>query len=273
MSGTPQNTVFANGQSVLLDVNLNALTQTTFNVAQVRLFTGIPGMALALGGIATINDGGGGLFFWENGNAFVDDNGLTTIIPYGVTSGAWIRTGLLFSPGSALTSLNVTGAATIGGNVSIGGAETVNGALSVGGAMTVGGSNVSVAGNFEVGGSQTVGGNSSITGNATVLGTHMQGATTIIGALQVDGALDAGAGNSGVAGNFGVVGNLLVGGNIETSSGVVALGSGPFWSTGSATPSATAPQGSIYSRSGAGTVGSTLYVSQGMGVWNPVSGV
>lgn len=47
---------------------------------------------------------------------------------------------------------------------------------------------------------------------------------------------------------------------------------GPSWTSGSAVPSATQPKGSLYSRTG-GAVGSTLYVSQGAGVWNAVAGV
>jgi hypothetical protein len=47
---------------------------------------------------------------------------------------------------------------------------------------------------------------------------------------------------------------------------------GPTWTTGSAAPAATAPVGSLYSRTG-GAVGATLYVSRGAGTWAAVAGV
>jgi hypothetical protein len=47
---------------------------------------------------------------------------------------------------------------------------------------------------------------------------------------------------------------------------------GPTWTAGSGAPSATQPNGSLYSRSD-GTTGSRLYVSQGGGTWAGVSGV
>jgi hypothetical protein len=46
----------------------------------------------------------------------------------------------------------------------------------------------------------------------------------------------------------------------------------PTWTGGAAVPSAVQPRGSMYSRTGGG-VGTTLYVSQGAGVWNSVAGV
>ena len=48
--------------------------------------------------------------------------------------------------------------------------------------------------------------------------------------------------------------------------------SGPYWKSGSGAPTYAAPKGSMYSRTDGG-VGSTLYVSQGAGSWNAVSGV
>jgi hypothetical protein len=47
---------------------------------------------------------------------------------------------------------------------------------------------------------------------------------------------------------------------------------GPTWTTGTAVPSATAPVGSLYSKTN-GTVGATVYISRGAGVWNPIPGV
>jgi len=49
-------------------------------------------------------------------------------------------------------------------------------------------------------------------------------------------------------------------------------GTEPTWTSGSGVPTSTQPKGSLYSRTGGG-VGTTLYVSQGGGTWNPVAGV
>lgn len=59
-------------------------------------------------------------------------------------------------------------------------------------------------------------------------------------------------------------------GNVAAAS--VALNAGPTWTSGAGAPSSTQPKGSMYSRTGGG-VGTTLYVSQGGGTWNPVAGV
>lgn len=48
--------------------------------------------------------------------------------------------------------------------------------------------------------------------------------------------------------------------------------SGPTWTSGTGAPGTTQPKGSIFSRTDGG-VGTTLYVSQGGGTWNPVAGV
>ena len=58
------------------------------------------------------------------------------------------------------------------------------------------------------------------------------------------------------------------------ATGSLAVGgvAGPTWTSGSAAPASTQPKGSIYTRTG-GAVGSTLYVTQGAGTWNPVAGV
>lgn len=60
---------------------------------------------------------------------------------------------------------------------------------------------------------------------------------------------------------------------VTASSAVTTGGSGgPTWTTGTTVPSSNQPRGSIYSRTG-GALGTTLYVSQGGGTWNPVAGV
>lgn len=74
-------------------------------------------------------------------------------------------------------------------------------------------------------------------------------------------ALQPGGSRTSVGGALTVVGALTL---LNTS--------GPTLTTGSAAPSSTQPKGSIYLRSNGG-VGSTLYVSQGGGIWNAVAAV
>ena len=66
-------------------------------------------------------------------------------------------------------------------------------------------------------------------------------------------------------------GASLFGGTVTATEFLVGT-SGPTWSVGTGAPSGTKPKGSIYSRTD-GAVGTTLYVSQGSGTWNPIAGV
>ena len=56
------------------------------------------------------------------------------------------------------------------------------------------------------------------------------------------------------------------------ASVTIGTSAGPIWSTGTGVPSSTEPKGSMFTRTDGG-VGTTLYVSQGGGTWNAVSGV
>jgi hypothetical protein len=69
------------------------------------------------------------------------------------------------------------------------------------------------------------------------------------------------------AGGFSALGNV----HADTAT----IGSGQVSLTqGTGVPSATQPQGSLYFRTGGGgSVGATLYVSQGGGTWHAVAGV
>jgi hypothetical protein len=60
-------------------------------------------------------------------------------------------------------------------------------------------------------------------------------------------------------------------GNTTAKTFSVGTG-GPAWAAGTGAPGITLPKGSMYSRTDGG-VGTTLYVSQGGGTWNPVLGV
>lgn len=77
--------------------------------------------------------------------------------------------------------------------------------------------------------------------------------------------------------NTGAFTTLTASGTIVGSSSVqgasfIVGASGPTITTGAGVPATTTPKGSIYFRTGGG-VGTTLYVSQGGGTWNPVAGV
>ena len=75
MSGSvPFNWVSSNGVGVVPDALLNSSVQGCQTAAQLRAFVGITGMSVELQGIASPGDGLGGLFYWENGNNFTDNN-------------------------------------------------------------------------------------------------------------------------------------------------------------------------------------------------------
>lgn len=76
---------------------LNTIAQQCQNAEQLRQFPAFPAMVCFLQGVAEPADGLGGMFYWEAGDAFVDDN-LDTIVPtirpwpFGAGSeGAWLR--------------------------------------------------------------------------------------------------------------------------------------------------------------------------------------
>lgn len=69
----------------------------------------------------------------------------------------------------------------------------------------------------------------------------------------------------------GTLSGGLIGTTAQFTSYIVGA-SGPTWTAGAGAPSTTQPLGSLWSRTD-GTVGATLYVSRGAGVWNPVAAV
>ena len=66
--------------------------------------------------------------------------------------------------------------------------------------------------------------------------------------------------------------STIVGASTVQGTSFIVGASGPTITTGSGVPASTTPKGSVYLRTGGG-VGTTLYVSQGGGTWNPVAGV
>ena len=89
----PSNVVSRNGVNVIGDDELNSYVQGCTTAAQLRTFSGLSNMEVLLLGISAVNDGGGGLFYWQNGTGFADDN-YDVIVPQGTTSGAWLRTNI-----------------------------------------------------------------------------------------------------------------------------------------------------------------------------------
>ena len=71
---TPELFVAVEGQGVITADNFNILVQAPETAAQLRAFTGTPGMAVMLQGIQTQNDGSGGFFFWNPSGTEPDDN-------------------------------------------------------------------------------------------------------------------------------------------------------------------------------------------------------
>lgn len=115
-------------------------------------------------------------------------------------------------------------------------------------------------------GGMTVGNVLSVTkGGALIAG----GAAVTGGANISDGLVVTGG--AGITGNSTVTGTFTVTGAATAASVVVGTG-GPTWTVGTGAPATTEPRGSIFSRTDGG-VGTTLYVSQGGGTWNPVAGV
>jgi len=84
------------------------------------------------------------------------------------------------------------------------------------------------------------------------------------------GGVDIGQINAGGLNSFPIGASVPAAGTFTS----VKTGSitGPTWTTGTGAPAATAPVGSIYSRTD-GTAGARLYVSAGAGTWTPVATV
>lgn len=89
----PQLTVSIQGVGVISADQANTYEQTCDSVAQLRSFTGITGIEVAIRGTTTPGDGGAGPFYWNSTSTAADDNGATTVRPNGVFVGAWTRLG------------------------------------------------------------------------------------------------------------------------------------------------------------------------------------
>ena len=82
------------GQGAVSADNCNTFEQTCDNFSQLKAFAGIAGIQVYARGANSPGDGFQGEFYWNSNSLSVDDNGVTTLSPYGFSSatpGRWIR--------------------------------------------------------------------------------------------------------------------------------------------------------------------------------------
>lgn len=83
---------YTNGISQVSSDNLNTFCQSCTNMAQLRGFAANnTSISVYVRGTTNPNDGGQGTFYWNAGVTGTDDNGVTTVVPNGVTVGCWTR--------------------------------------------------------------------------------------------------------------------------------------------------------------------------------------
>lgn len=98
----PQNAVQVQGVGSVNADQLNTYVQWCPSVAILRTFVGLTDMTVYLLGSVNPGDGGQGTFYW-NPTAAGPDDGVNTIVPNGVTIGAWVR-----EPGASVPAVFVT---------------------------------------------------------------------------------------------------------------------------------------------------------------------
>ena len=142
-------------------------------------------------------------------------------------------------------------------------ASVVTATAATSGGLTVGNTLVVTKGGATVtaGGLTVSAGGADITGNTKITGT-LSGLT----------GMTIASGGAAITGATFFVGAMDVTGSVTASTSFIIGSSGPSWTVGTGAPATTTPKGSLYSRTDGG-VGTTLYVSQGGGTWNPVAGV
>lgn len=87
---SPAQTVFQAGLGSITSDNLNTFVQVVLNLPQLRTFTGLTNMAALVLGAVAPNDGGQAFYYYNASGNYVD-NGTTTIVPTGASSGAWLK--------------------------------------------------------------------------------------------------------------------------------------------------------------------------------------
>ena len=103
---------FNNGVGAVSGDNFNTFTQTVYNVAQLRNFTGQNNSTVLLLGFVAPNDGGQAFYLYLSGGPYVD-NGTTIIVPYGALTGAWLRLLPLTGLSLGLSRIVTTSSASI----------------------------------------------------------------------------------------------------------------------------------------------------------------
>jgi hypothetical protein len=106
----PALSVFANGAGPVTGDQLNTFMQSANTANDLRSFIGITGISVCILGVNTVNDGLGGVFYWNATSAGPDD-GLNTIVPPNAKMGAWVRQTV---PGTAAPSISTAMAPVVG---------------------------------------------------------------------------------------------------------------------------------------------------------------
>ena len=179
MSDIPTNSVASNGVGVVSDEQLNSYLQVGGVVADLRAFgNALTGMSCFLQGYTTVGDGGAGLFVWDPSAIATDDNGVTTIQPYGVVTGRWLRDDPL---GTSAQEWNAGTVDVLGANLVI---TTNDGTATLSATGTIGVGTVVAGTGLSGGGSATsvtinLGtiGAGEISGNPQTIGAVVQGIT------------------------------------------------------------------------------------------------
>jgi len=105
----PDNGTALPGQGQQAADRLNTYVQFCQNVSQLRGFAPLNGpQHVYLEGIGTPNDGGQGDFYW-NATSTGPDDGVNTIMPLGLTVGAWVRLGGNGFEGAILCTASISG--------------------------------------------------------------------------------------------------------------------------------------------------------------------
>lgn len=188
----PSLTVQIQGISVVSADNMNTWVQGGALAADMRTITGLPGMTILAVGMNTINDGEGGLFYWNGASTETDDN-LNYIVPHGTFQGAWWRLDL------------ETGSTAV---VDWGSPGAIGSVTPNTGVFTTLFVNDFVAAQFLLSTADTtVEGRLSVTGTSTLTGDVTAGGFVSAASLYSSG-------NSTVAGNLGVTGLIIPNGGI-----------------------------------------------------------
>jgi hypothetical protein len=252
----PQLTQYIQGQGSVSADGLNTFEQTTDIVSDLRTFIGVTGIQVSVRGQATVNDGGGGTFYW-NASGLGPDDGINTIVPFGAATGVWSR--LAASTGPAITPTVLLGGS--GTYVTPKGARQLR-IRMVGGGGSGGGANPNAFG---------ADGNP---GTATVFGptTANPGAGGANYAVRAGGTGGAGPAMLRIAGGQGSGGGIYAGANpVQTQTTGLIGGNSYFGGAGGGGVGEAQPGGNAAANSGSGGGGGAYSDSHGGGnrsCWN-----